>query len=1012
MHSADHVAAPLRNSKIRNVSSVIKHQAQGPRPNCTFRADKHPDVNYETMSFAESTKGKQYTAAKQLPYLRRGKKLLHGQLVNMVSELLTTTTYINEILTTSDKPLVMVMIGESEDSRFVGLLDSGSTGRRKDTTSYISAEAAARIAKSSKVCTCTNKTTCTPLGCVTVNNCIQLELVHLATQQKQITMKNIIFRVMDKLGSDVDIIIGYNEMKTYNLTDQFRHLFTSPKDDSSEGKTTISYEVPIWTSEGAFSPPQALPRQLGSLSEKTSEPLLSSDVSETCLQMAYLNMMFEEEVEEKEKYITVEEDDDQIDSLTAQNPYDDWFSDEKPQRSHREVVEETIQKIKIAFPPEEHKAREQFIKLVHKYSTVFATELNEQPARIDPFSLELNDDNTWYTNSANRRPARLQALSKQNAIKKFVDKAIANKVIRTSQATAWSQILLTPKPNGSWRFCIDFRSLNAATKSNGWPIPNIRQLLQRIGLKKAKWYAVFDLTSGYNQAPLTEQAKGLTAFICSEGLFEWNRLAMGLKGAGSYFQSQMYNKVLKDLVQKILEVYMDDIITLADTIDELLQRVEVILIRLKSFGVTVNPEKVKIGLQEVEYVGHLIDYLGLSFTQEKRDKVLDFRLPTSAKQMKSFLGLTNQFRDHVPQYGTLVAELHAMIPNYKKNSNVPLKWTTELQNQFYLVQKEVSSCQKLFFLDDTSPVYLHTDASNYGIGAYLFQVVDQKVQPIRFISRTLNARERRWNTCEKEAYAIFYALVELEHLIRDRQFTLRTDSRNLTFLNSDKSPKVMRWKLAIQHFDFCVQHIKGVDNIEADAFSRLVHLPKKEEDPLELSNMEVVTELQEETKLPIDIYQTIKSVHGGIHGHGGVTRTLSLLATAKKKWAHMRNDVETYIKRCACCQKMSTLKPKINIKPFTLASYQPMQRICIDTIGPITVNDEKDNDTPKYVIVIIDAFSRYVNLYAAKDTTAMAALSALTDWVTTFGCPSEIVSDNGSQFVNELISMFLDATYI
>ena len=162
---------------------------------------------------------------------------------------------------------------------------------------------------------------------------------------------------------------------------------------------------------------------------------------------------------------------------------------------------------------------------------MFATELNEQPARIDPFSLELNDDNTWYTNSANRRPARLQALSKQNAIKKFVDKAIANKVIRTSQATAWSQILLTPKPNGSWRFCIDFRSLNAATKSNGWPIPNIRQLLQRIGLKKAKWYAVFDLTSGYNQAPLTEQAKSLTAFICSEGLFEWNRLAMGLKGA-------------------------------------------------------------------------------------------------------------------------------------------------------------------------------------------------------------------------------------------------------------------------------------------------------------------------------------------------------------------------------------------------------------------------------------------------------------------------------------------------
>ena len=148
---------------------------------------------------------------------------------------------------------------------------------------------------------------------------------------------------------------------------------------------------------------------------------------------------------------------------------------------------------------------------------------------------------------------------------------------------------------------------------------------------------------------------------------------MGLKGAGSYFQSQMYNKVLRDLVQKILEVYVDDIITVSDTVEELLQRVEAILIRLKSLGIAVNPEKVQVGLQEVEYVGHLVDYLGLSFTKEKRDKVLDFRLPTSAKHMKSFLGLTNQFRDHVPQCGTLVAELHAMIPNYKKNSNVPLK---------------------------------------------------------------------------------------------------------------------------------------------------------------------------------------------------------------------------------------------------------------------------------------------------------------------------------------------------
>jgi hypothetical protein len=89
-----------------------------------------------------------------------------------------------------------------------------------------------------------------------------------------------------------------------------------------------------------------------------------------------------------------------------------------------------------------------------------------------------------------------------------------------------------------------------------------------------------------------------------------------------------------------------------------------------------------------------------------------------------------------------------------------------------------------------------------------------------------------------------------------------------------------------------------------------------------------------------------------------------------------------------------------------------MRCICIDTIGPINIEGEHNEDNDKYIIVIIDAFSRYVNLYAAKDTSAISVIKALTDWVTTFGCPSEIVSDNGNQYVNELIRQFLDITDI
>ena len=131
-------------------------------------------------------------------------------------------------------------------------------------------------------------------------------------------------------------------------------------------------------------------------------------------------------------------------------------------------------------------AKDKTMKLIRKFSTVFASELSEQLAKIDPFELELKDKRVWYQTPGNKRSARLQSISKQYATKQIKDKAIANKIIRPSPATIWSQILLTPKPNGSWRFCVDFRTLNAVTKTNGWPIPNIAQLLQRIGKQKAK----------------------------------------------------------------------------------------------------------------------------------------------------------------------------------------------------------------------------------------------------------------------------------------------------------------------------------------------------------------------------------------------------------------------------------------------------------------------------------------------------------------------------------------------
>ena len=387
--------------------------------------------------------------------------------------------------------------------------------------------------------------------------------------------------------------------------------------------------------------------------------------------------------------------------------------------------------------------------------------------------------------------------------------------------------------------------------------------------------------------------------------------------------------------------------------------------------------------------------------KEKKDKVFEFRLPEKHHEMKSFLGSCSQYRDHIPNYAQMSAPLHEMIKGYTKGSTKPLEWTTELETKFVELQIAVANCCKLYFMDEDLPIYLHTDASKVGIGGYLYQRKGNQNIPIQFLNKQLNATERKWNTVEKEMYAIYYTFMKLEHLLRDKKFIVKTDSQIVSRMNTEHKEKIKRWKIAIQHYDFDVLHIKGVDNIEADALSRLVPLFEPD---AELQILEQTETIQIKTYLDPAIYAKIKKVHNGREGHGGVQRTINLLRRLKINWPSMRKDVSSFIQNCPCCQKMQRLKPQIRTIPFTLASYEPMKRICIDAIGPIHI----EGTEYKHILVFIDAFSRYVKLFPLTAVNSEQALHALNQWVADFGCPSEIVSDNASYFLSELIKSFID----
>jgi hypothetical protein len=219
---------------------------------------------------------------------------------------------------------------------------------------------------------------------------------------------------------------------------------------------------------------------------------------------------------------------------------------------------------------------------------------------------------------------------------------------------------------------------------------------------------------------------------------------MGPKGSASYFQQVICTVVLVGLIYIYCEVYIDDILVYAHDEDSLILRLKQIFIRFQKHNITINPEKCYLGMSQVEFVGHTISSEGIKFSRERIDKVLQIQPPKLQKGLKQFLGVVNYFHNHIRNHSIVVHPLHALVTPYQPQ--LKIKWTDESQAAFEQIKTLINECPTLSFLDESASVYLQTDASDYGIGSYLFQVKDNIEYPIAFISKSLNERERHWST--------------------------------------------------------------------------------------------------------------------------------------------------------------------------------------------------------------------------------------------------------------------------
>ena len=302
-----------------------------------------------------------------------------------------------------------------------------------------------------------------------------------------------------------------------------------------------------------------------------------------------------------------------------------------------------------------------------------------------------------------RQPYRRQNPAVRREEMTQVQQILSSNVIRPSNSPWASPVVMVRKKDGSLRFCVDFRQLNAATVKDAHPLPRIDDLLD--ALHGAKWFSTLDLKSGYWQVPITEQDKAKTAFRTSSGqLFEFNQVPFGLCNAPATF-SHLMDRVLAGLHWETCLFYLDDVIVFSSTWEEHLARLSEVFERLRHAKLKLGAAKCTFATKEVSYLGHRVTEEGLLPDPSLLAAIRDIPPPTTATEVRSFLGLAGYYRRYVKGFAAIAAPLHALT-----RKDAVFHWSEDCQAAFDQLQTRLTTSPITAFPDFSpgfSPLYRH-----------------------------------------------------------------------------------------------------------------------------------------------------------------------------------------------------------------------------------------------------------------------------------------------------------------
>jgi len=465
--------------------------------------------------------------------------------------------------------------------------------------------------------------------------------------------------------------------------------------------------------------------------------------------------------------------------------------------------------------------REKLLSVLLKFESLFDGTLGDW--NLPPISFELKEGTTPYHGKAYPIPQIHKA-----TLMKEIDRLCSIGVLEWQPSSRWaSPTFIIPKKDGTVRTISDFRELNKRIVRKPYPIPKISTTLQE--MEGFSYATALDLNMGYYTIRLDPEASEICTIIFPWGKYSYKRLPMGYGGSADIFQAQMM-----DLMASLeyVRAYIDDLLIITrGTLDDHIEKIEIVLARLRDAGLKVNAAKSFFCTHEIEYLGYILTREGIKPQNKKVQAILALNPPNSVKELRHFLGMVQYYRDMWVKRSEMLAPLSDLVAECgetkttKKNKvkKAPWKWDPIHQAAFDCVKATIAKEVVLAYPDFSKPFEIYTDASTLQLGA----VITQDNRPIAFFSRKLSETQTKYTVTEIELLAIVETLKEFKGMLWGQIIKVYTDHKNLTRdalgLTSDR---VHRWRLLLEEYAPEIVYIKGTHNTVADAISRLEYNPK------------------------------------------------------------------------------------------------------------------------------------------------------------------------------------------